>query len=63
MSRKKCKNVYISYKRKGKSSISVFNLNIAETTWDAPDEYLSIADQEKQKLKKAEAEKKKEKQK
>ncbi|CAH0750126.1 unnamed protein product [Diatraea saccharalis] len=34
-----------------------------ETTWDAPDEYLSVADQEKQKLKKNKSEKIKDKQK
>ncbi|KAL0880724.1 hypothetical protein ABMA27_001939 [Loxostege sticticalis] len=34
-----------------------------ETTWDAPDEYLSVADQEKDKLKEKKAEKVKEKQK
>lgn len=35
--------------------------SIPETTWDPPDEYLSIADQEKKKLKAEEQEKKKEK--
>ncbi|XP_049868608.1 WW domain-binding protein 4 [Pectinophora gossypiella] len=40
-----------------------WNTQTNETTWDPPDEYLSIAQQEEQKLKEAQDEKRKEKQK
>lgn len=36
---------------------------ISETTWDTPDDYLSLADQELKTLKQSEANKKKDKQK
>ncbi|KAL4720476.1 hypothetical protein ACJJTC_001875, partial [Scirpophaga incertulas] len=48
---------------KNESNSYFWNTVTNETTWDPPDEYLSIADQEKEKLKKKKAEKVKERQK
>lgn len=38
----------------------MFALIVIDTTWDPPDEYVSLAQQEKQKLKEQEVEKRKE---